>query len=323
MKAIKHFFIYYFYLIKYYIQIHLHTHLTDKVKKTKLFSLLIHHKVRQSYDFYPYYYHTYMVAETTLKFQHLLDTDEEIENAYIVALLHDTIEDCRKTYNDIKAIFGETIADMVYCCTELRGKNRKKRHGQQYYEDLKNNELASFVKLCDIYSNVSQSIKTGNSMFKAYQKEFYTIKKHLYRDKFKPLFDELQAMLKIEDQPKVACVLIEKDGKFLAVSRKDNHSDFGLPGGKQEVVDKTLKDTAIRETREETGLIINPVHLSLLYQEFDGKHETTTFLVNHFIGEINHTEPHVVEWVYSDELIDGSFGEYNKKVIDTYYSLKQ
>ncbi len=31
---------------------------------------------------------------------------------------------------------------------------------------------------------------------------------------------------------KAVCVVLENDGKYLAVSRKDNSKDFGFPGGK-------------------------------------------------------------------------------------------
>ena len=47
-------------------------------------------------------------------------------------------------------------------------------------------------------------------------------------------------------------VLINKEGLILGVSRKTNHCDFGLPGGKMDPEDGGNPIvTAIRETREE------------------------------------------------------------------------
>ena len=37
----------------------------------------------------------------------------------------------------------------------------------------------------------------------------------------------------VDEKAKTAvCVLLEKDGLFLSVTRKNDHTDFGLPGGK-------------------------------------------------------------------------------------------
>ena len=57
------------------------------------------------------------------------------------------------------------------------------------------------------------------------------------------------------DGKKVSTVLLFNQGQILAVSRKDDPNDFGLPGGKLDP-GETFTAGAIREVREETGLHI-------------------------------------------------------------------
>ena len=110
-------------------------------------------------------------------------------------------------------------------------------------------------------------------------------------------------------------VLINKEGLVLGVSRKTNHSDFGLPGGKEELEDSGVPIiTAYRETLEETGIKANNFKLVLAIHK-DG-YMSYTYLAD-YEGEINHNEPHVVKWVPFQELIDGSFGKYNKLVSES------
>ena len=107
-------------------------------------------------------------------------------------------------------------------------------------------------------------------------------------------------------------VLINQDGLFLGVSRKNNHYDFGLCGGKMEPIDDgDPKKTAIREALEETGLIIS--NLRLVFAMHKDGYMGYTYLAD-YEGEINHNEPHVVKWLHFVELTKGSFGYYNKLV---------
>lgn len=55
--------------------------------------------------------------------------------------------------------------------------------------------------------------------------------------------------------PYAVSALIINDGRILAVSRKTNHSDFGLPGGKLDP-GESFKEALIREVMEETGLTV-------------------------------------------------------------------
>lgn len=117
-----------------------------------------------------------------------------------------------------------------------------------------------------------------------------------------------------------ACVvLINKEGLVLGVSRKDDHTSMGLPGGKMEEIDKyDPMTTAIRETKEETGLDIS--NLRLVFAIHKNGNMGHTYLAD-YEGEINHDEPHVVKWVPFQLLINGSFGRYNQMVSESLDSM--
>lgn len=110
-------------------------------------------------------------------------------------------------------------------------------------------------------------------------------------------------------------VLINEQGLILGVSRKDDHTNFGLAGGKMEECDNNdPMATAIRECKEETGLDIT--NLRLVFAIHKSGNMGFTFLAD-YTGEINHNEPHVVRWVPFQLLINGSFGRYNKMVSES------
>jgi 8-oxo-dGTP pyrophosphatase MutT (NUDIX family) len=114
---------------------------------------------------------------------------------------------------------------------------------------------------------------------------------------------------------KSACVILTKKDKsgnilVLGVSRKHDHEDFGLIGGKMDDTDPDTEFTAIRETKEETGLDIYNLQL-IDTRDYDG-YEAYCYTAE-YRGRINHNEPHVVKWVNLETLMLGSFGAYNKE----------
>lgn len=114
-------------------------------------------------------------------------------------------------------------------------------------------------------------------------------------------------------------VLINKKGYVLGVSRKTDHNDFGLPGGKMDPEDDgDPTNTAIRECKEETGLDIS--NLELVFAIHKGGNMGFTYIAK-YNGEINHNEPHVVKWVPFEKLILGSFGRYNQLVSESLDSM--
>lgn len=109
-------------------------------------------------------------------------------------------------------------------------------------------------------------------------------------------------------------VLINEEGLVLGVSRKDNHEDFGLPGGKMDPEDDDVTDAAIREVKEETGLDI--YNLQLIFAMHKNGYMGYIYLAK-YKGEINHNEPHVVKWVLFDTIMRGSFGKFNTLVSES------
>jgi 8-oxo-dGTP pyrophosphatase MutT (NUDIX family) len=111
----------------------------------------------------------------------------------------------------------------------------------------------------------------------------------------------------------VSIVLINDEGKILGVSRKHDHTDFGIAGGKVDPEDNfDLVAAAIRETKEETGLDI--YDLEVVYASHWGNRMQWTFLAK-WTGEIHTDEPHVVKWIDAKTLMQGSFREYNLEVL--------
>lgn len=130
-----------------------------------------HTSTNHMYDSYiPYRFHLQMVVEAYKKFKHLL-LEKDLEDIELACWAHDTIEDTRVSYNQVKEVLGERVADIVYALTNEKGKNRKERANSKYYEGIVNTPGATFVKLCDRIANVQYSIVTGSRMFEMYKRE--------------------------------------------------------------------------------------------------------------------------------------------------------
>lgn len=146
-----------------------------------------HKETNHMYDTYlPYEFHLRMVAHVGEKYKHLLSDEEystgdvignpmmqvsTVRACMIACWGHDLIEDCRVSYNDVKDTLGEEAAEIIYAVTNEKGKNRKERANEKYYEGIRNTKGAVFVKLCDRIANVQYSKMTGSRMFEMYKKE--------------------------------------------------------------------------------------------------------------------------------------------------------
>lgn len=177
---------------------------TVDTKKVAEYSALIdwciaqHDSTNHLYgDYLPYRFHLELVAKNARKFVHLL-TDKEIahtvghpttlKEAIIVAAYgHDLIEDTRVTYNDVKNMLGETVAEIIFALTNEKGRNRSERANEKYYAGILSTPGARFVKLCDRIANVEFGKLMGSRMVNMYRKENFNFEYHLKRSNNKDL----------------------------------------------------------------------------------------------------------------------------------------
>lgn len=140
-------------------------------------------------DYLPYEFHLRMASRVAHQFKHLLSDSvdyftgrreydagiEVTETPQSVCLLavwgHDLIEDTRVSYNDVRSVLGKAAADIIYAVTNEKGRSRKERASEKYYEGIRNTPGATFVKLCDRIANVEYSKMVGSRMYEMYRKE--------------------------------------------------------------------------------------------------------------------------------------------------------
>lgn len=109
--------------------------------------------------------------------------DHDLHEILVAACwLHDTMEDCGVKKEEIIALFGNEIAEIVFCVTDEPGKNRKERK-EKTYPKIAANENAVCVKLCDRIANLKHSLQNKNTSLL----QMYLTEHSAFRDKlFKP-----------------------------------------------------------------------------------------------------------------------------------------
>ena len=147
----------------------------------------VHANVNQHYDKnLPYEFHLRMAASFLTKYGHQELTDvSEFDTLYAAVYFHDSIEDARLTYNDLKKLFASLneeagcdihvvdATEMVYALTNDKGRNRAERAGEAYYAGIRNTPHAPFLKMCDRLANIKFStlLYPVDRMVSIYEKE--------------------------------------------------------------------------------------------------------------------------------------------------------
>jgi uncharacterized FlaG/YvyC family protein len=162
--------------------------------KAKEYAIHCHEMTAHKYNGLPYEEHLRMVVNTANNFIHLIP-EESQETVLAACWVHDVIEDCRQTYNDVKTATNEAVAELAYALTNEKGRNRKERANEKYYTGIKNTPFATFVKVCDRIANYEYSKKTESSMAKMYEKEMGDFIRAIYDDTYKEMFDYLLSQM--------------------------------------------------------------------------------------------------------------------------------
>ena len=154
--------------------------------KAKEYAENCHFLTNHRYDEFPYSFHLQMVSNAGKKFIHLIP-EENRDIVLAGCWVHDTIEDARQTYNDVKSNTSEDVAEIAYALTNEKGKNRSERANDKYYQGIKNTPFGTYVKLCDRIANIQYSKKKGGKMISLYKVENPNFEEKLYT----PLYDEM------------------------------------------------------------------------------------------------------------------------------------
>lgn len=170
----------------------INTTLSDKAK---VLAAQWHADTNHMYDDYlPYAYHLNMVGQIAKHYIFLIPKRKR-DVVLAACYLHDSIEDARKTYNDVAKSFGIEVADLVFAVTNNTGKTRAERADVAYYQKIRDTEFAVFVKLCDRFANILHGILFGGSMIQKYRKEHEHFAKEVWDERFHLMFIDLKTLM--------------------------------------------------------------------------------------------------------------------------------
>lgn len=166
------------------------------IEKARQYAISCHEGTNHTYNGHPYHTHLQMVFEQALKYSHLVP-EHHRNNFLAAAWTHDIIEDCRQTYNDVRQATNTEVAELTYALTNEKGRSRKERANDKYYEDIKACPYAILLKVCDRLANLQYSIDTGSRMTEMYLRENPQFIDKLYLGVYAEAFKDLQELCRV------------------------------------------------------------------------------------------------------------------------------
>ena len=139
----------------------------ELVKKAARFAEKAHEGQKRKYTGEDYIWHPYEVYR-------LVESVSNNIPALCAAWLHDTIEDCNVTYEDIRKEFGHWVAELVLDLTDVSKPsdgNRAVRKEIDRKHTAQAHVEAKTVKLADLISNTQSICQHDKEFAKVYIKE--------------------------------------------------------------------------------------------------------------------------------------------------------
>jgi 8-oxo-dGTP diphosphatase len=116
-----------------------------------------------------------------------------------------------------------------------------------------------------------------------------------------------------EHLKRAAIGIIRHDGRFLAVSRRDDLTDMGFPGGKIEDWE-SLEAGLIREVYEEVGIHVQTMRHVLC--RVSHQHLVHVFEIINWSGQPTSMEGTAIAWLTEEEMSQQkTFGTFNQLAI--------
>jgi (p)ppGpp synthase/HD superfamily hydrolase len=152
---------------------------------------LVYH-ADQKYGEAPYFDHLQMVVNLVRIYSSLVPKDD-LEDVICAAYLHDILEDTLCTQDEILRALNPRILLLV----KLLTKNGS--DPESYFNQVSQDDLAIFVKVCDRFANIACCIRDDNDDKIAKYKEqnpiFYRI---LLRENYRYLFDQIKEFFELD-----------------------------------------------------------------------------------------------------------------------------
>ncbi len=140
---------------------------SERIKLAQKMCKKWHEGQERKYTGEPYHVHPFEVAK-------ILKDHGGSEDLQIAGLLHDVVEDCEVTEDEIADMFGDRVADLVMMVTDVsrpEDGNREARKALDRAHNAKADAEGQTLKLADLISNSTSIAKYGGRFADTYMRE--------------------------------------------------------------------------------------------------------------------------------------------------------